>query len=59
MKPINLFDTPSSWTDLEDRLQSLSKEERSVATLFAMMTWNLACKIAKEETMERPYVQSN
>ena len=49
MKPINLFTTPSSWTDLEDRLQSLSKEERSVATLFAMMTWNLACKIANEQ----------
>lgn len=49
MKPINLFDTPSSWTDLEDRLQLLSREERSVATLFAMMTWNLACKIAKEQ----------
>jgi hypothetical protein len=48
MKPINLFDTPSSWTDLEDRLQSLSGDERSVATLFAMLTWNLACKIANE-----------
>jgi hypothetical protein len=36
--------------DLEDRLNSFSDSEKSVAWLGAMMAWNLACKLVDEAT---------
>jgi hypothetical protein len=38
--------------DLEDRLESFSGSEKSVAWLAAMMAWNLACKIVEESKQE-------
>ena len=49
MKKVELFYTPTSMKDLEDRLESFSGGEKSVAWLAAMMAWNLACDIANKE----------
>jgi len=45
MKKVDLFYTPTSMKDLEDRLESYSGSEKTVAWLGAMMAWNLACDI--------------
>ena len=52
MKKVDLFYTPTSMQDLEDRLESFSGSEKSVAWLAAMMAWNLACKIVEESKQE-------
>ena len=55
MKKVELFYTPTSMKDLEDRLESFSGSEKSVAWLAAMMAWNLACDISKYcEYWEKP-----
>ena len=48
MKKVDLFYTPTSIKDLEDRLESFSGSEKSIAWLAAMMAWNLACKIVED-----------
>jgi hypothetical protein len=45
IKPVNIFVTPENMKDLEDRLNSFSDSEKSVAWMGAMMAWNLACKL--------------
>ena len=52
MKKVDLFYTPTSMKDLEDRLESFSGSEKSIAWLAAMMAWNLACKIVEESKQE-------
>jgi chromosome segregation ATPase len=53
MKKVDLFYTPTSMKDLEDRLQSFSGGEKAVAWLAAMMAWNLACDIANNEQEDK------
>ena len=53
MKKVELFYTPTSMKDLEDRLESFSGSEKSVAWLAAMMAWNLACDIANNEQEDK------
>jgi hypothetical protein len=50
IKPVNIFVTPENMKDLEERLNSFSDSEKSVAWLSAMMAWNLACKLVDEAT---------
>ena len=50
IKPVNVFVTPDSMKDLEDRIESFSGGERAAAWMGAMMAWNLACKLADEAT---------
>lgn len=50
IKPVNIFVTPENMKDLEERLNSFSDSEKSVAWLSAMMAWNLACKLVDETT---------
>ena len=53
MKKVELFYTPTSMKDLEDRLESFSGSEKSIAWLAAMMAWNLACAIANNEQEDK------
>ncbi len=53
MKKVDLFYTPTSMKDLEDRLESFSGSEKSVAWLAAMMAWNLACKLVNDEAEQK------
>ena len=53
MKKVDLFYTPTSMKDLEDRLESFSGSEKSIAWLAAMMAWNLACDIANNEQEDK------
>jgi hypothetical protein len=52
MKKVDMFYTPTSMKDLEDRLESYSSSEKVVAWISAMMAWNLACKIVEESKQE-------
>ena len=45
IKPNNLFYTPETLEELEQRLQSLHSSERMVAMIFMGMTWNLCAKL--------------
>ncbi len=49
IKPVNIFVTPDNMEDLEERLNSFSDSEKTVAWMGAMMAWNLACKIVEQE----------
>ena len=53
MKKVELFYTPTSMKDLEDRLESFSGSEKAVAWLAAMMAWNLACDISNSEQEDK------
>ena len=53
MKKVELFYTPTSMKDLEDRLESFSGSEKSIAWLAAMMAWNLACDISNNEQEDK------
>lgn len=35
---------PQSWEELQGRLDQLCEGERSLATLYALMAWNLAAR---------------
>ena len=52
IKGVDMFYTPTSMKDLEDRLESFSGQEKTVAWLAAMMAWNLACKIVENSKQE-------
>jgi hypothetical protein len=52
IKGVDMFYTPTSMKDLEDRLESYSGSEKAVAYIAAMMAWNLACKIVEESKQE-------
>jgi len=49
MKKADMFYTPTSMEDLENRLEAFSLDEKVVAWLAAMMAWNLACDIANSQ----------
>ena len=49
LTPSNVFATPESMAALQDYIQLHHGIERSVAYTVSGMTWNLACKIAKEQ----------
>ena len=48
IEPANMFVTPDSMKDLEDRIENYSGGEKAAAWMGAMMAWNLACKIVKQ-----------
>jgi hypothetical protein len=48
IKPANMFVTPDSMKDLEDRIESFSGGEKAAAWMGAMMAWNLACKLVEQ-----------
>ena len=50
IKPVNVFVTPDSVKDLEDRIENFSGGERAAAWKGALMAWNLACKLVDEAT---------
>jgi len=52
MKKVDLFYTPTSMKDLENRLESFAGSEKTIAWIAAMMAWNLACKIVEESKQE-------
>ena len=39
---LGLFHTPEDWAELQDKIEAHGSGERTVATLFAAMGWNLA-----------------
>jgi hypothetical protein len=47
--PVDFFTTPRDWREMEAWLMNLHGAERAVATIAAMMAWNLAAKIVNEE----------
>jgi hypothetical protein len=53
MNKVDLFYTPTSMKDLEDRLESFSGSEKPIAWLAAMMAWNLACDISNNEQEDK------
>ena len=48
IKPANMFVTPDSMKDLEDRIESFSGSEKAAAWMGAMMAWNLACNLVEQ-----------
>lgn len=48
LTPSNLFVTPSSVSDLQDRVESYSGGEKVAATMGMMMTWNLCSKLVQD-----------
>jgi len=42
---LNLFHTPEDWAELQDKIEAHGSGERTVATLFAAMGWNLAISL--------------
>ena len=52
IKSVDMFYTPTSMKDLEDRLESYSGQEKAVAWMAAMMAWNLAAKLVEESKTE-------
>jgi len=48
IQPINLAHTPKDWTELTQWLEGFNGSERGVATLAALMAWNLAAKLTQE-----------
>lgn len=53
IKGVDMFYTPTSMKDLEDRLESYSGSEKAVAYIAAMMAWNLACKLVNDEAEQK------
>ena len=49
LKPMAMFDTPTTTEDLQDWLLQLSGSERTVALTAAAMTWNLAAHLVDKE----------
>lgn len=51
IEPVGMFHTPENEKEFHDYLARLSGAERGVATVAAMMAWNLASKLV-DETIE-------
>lgn len=49
IKPVELFHTPASWAELQDWIEGHTGSERAVATVAAVMAWNLAASITNEK----------
>ena len=43
-----LFHTPKDWDELSAKIEQLNPDEKQIAWLFSMFTWNLAAKITNE-----------
>lgn len=48
IKPVPMFATPADMPALEDYLDRLPRDVRGIATVAAMMAWNLACKVVNQ-----------
>jgi len=48
ISPVGLVATPDSIEEFQERLEALSGPERTVATLYSTMAWNLAHKLLSE-----------
>jgi hypothetical protein len=49
IKPLDMFHTPSSWKELQDWIDGHAGPERAVATVAAVMAWNLAATITNQK----------
>ena len=49
LEPYNLIHTPKDWDEIERWINRHPKDERGHLIMAALMTWNLACKLAKDE----------
>ena len=47
----SLFATPESLTALDEQIRQLPAEQRSIAYQYTMLAFNLAHKLALEETV--------
>ena len=56
MEKIFFIITPENWDEIHRRAEELPAGEKTVATLFSGMAWNMACDIvnAEKENMTRP-----
>jgi len=52
IKPVELFHTPASWTELQDWIEGHTGSERAVATVAAVMAWNLAASLTNEKEID-------
>ena len=48
LEPVGLFHTPKDWEEIEHWINRHPKDERGHLIMAALMTWNLACKLSKE-----------
>ncbi len=48
IKPIGLFNTPDSWSVIEQWIEAHPAEERAHLWTAAGMAWNLAASLQKE-----------
>ena len=48
IEPIGLAHTPEDWKELMEWLEGHNGSERGVATVAALMAWNLAASITNE-----------
>ena len=49
IKSVELFHTPESWTELQDWIEGHTGSERAVATVAAVMAWNLAASLTNDK----------
>lgn len=52
IEEIGLAHTPANWQELQDWLEGHNGSERGVATVAALMAWNLAASITNQRERE-------
>ena len=50
----SLFGTPESYEALDQQIQQLPNEQKSVAYLYTMLAFNLAYKLVEQEKSKCP-----
>jgi hypothetical protein len=46
---VGFFHTPADWDELQGWISNLSGSEKAMATIAAMMAWNLAAHVTNTE----------
>jgi len=49
IEEVGFFHTPANWTELQGWLDGLDSSEKAMATVAALMAWNLAAKLTNQE----------
>jgi len=49
IEEVGFFHTPANWTELQGWLDELNGSEKAMATVAALMAWNLAAKLTNQE----------
>ena len=52
LQSVKLFATPKDYDEILQLIERMPKECRADATMVAMFTWNLACKLSNEKGKE-------